>query len=304
MNASDQGLRAFEGAVAIVTGAGSGIGAALAAEVARRGAAVILADIQEAAAREQAAGIEARGGRATAVALDVTDPAAVKAVVDEAAATHQRLDYLFNNAGILMVGDALQVDLDNFRRVMDINFGGALHGMLAAYPILVRQGFGHIVNMASIAGLVPISGIGYTASKHAVVGLSLSLRGEAALHGVRVSVVCPGRVRTPMLSDGGTYGVDLRPAGAASQDARQWRRNRALSISPEDCAIRTLRGVARNKPLIVFPRRAFSFWRSYRTTPGLMLRLIQYGIARERRDWTAAGPPPASGAGPQGNTSA
>jgi len=124
-------------------------------------------------------------------------------LVGQIFADQGRLDYLFNNAGIAATGDAAHYTLESWRKVVEVNVMGVVHGAQAAYPAILRQGFGHIVNIASTAGLLPTpSLVSYAASKHAVVGLSRALRAEAQSRGVRVSVVCPGVIRTPMLQGG------------------------------------------------------------------------------------------------------
>ena len=139
-------------AVAIVTGAASGIGRALAAALADRGTVVVLADLDGAGAARAAGTI---GGRTTAAGLDVTDADAVRRLVEGTAADHGRLDLLFNNAGIGAGGPVQDLDLAAWRQVIDVDLNGVVHGVVAAYPLMVRQGFGHIVNTASLAGLMP-----------------------------------------------------------------------------------------------------------------------------------------------------
>jgi NAD(P)-dependent dehydrogenase (short-subunit alcohol dehydrogenase family) len=179
-------LRTYRDAVAVVTGGASGIGLALAEELSRRGAEVVVTDLQAELAEEVAAGIRARGGKATADFLDVTDFAAVQRLVEATAEARGRIDYLFNNAGIAVLGEVAHYQIEDWTRVLDVNLRGVVHGVQAVYPILLRQGFGHIVNTASIAGLLPLGGLlSYSTSKHAVVGLSTSLRIEAAAAGVR-----------------------------------------------------------------------------------------------------------------------
>ncbi len=243
-------LRTFEGAVALVTGGASGIGRALGEALARRGARVVLADLQVDLAKEVAARIRENGGQATAEELDVTDFPATSRLVQNTFQIGGRLDYVFNNAGIGIVGEARLYELEDWYRVLDVNLRGVIHGVQAAYPIMLRQGFGHIVNMASGAGLIPSPlVVGYCATKHAVVGLSTSLRIEAAAAGVRVSVLCPGVVRTPALSGGGRYGKVLapippevlqklverqrpmQPERFAEQALRPWPETRRLSSS-------------------------------------------------------------------------
>src|SRR5262245_56898285 len=206
------GLRSFDGAVAIVSGAGSGIGAALSADLALRRSEVVLADVDLADAEAVAAGIRSRGGLASARHLDVTSAPAFDAVVAETVKRLGRLDYVFNNAGIGVAGPAADYTLDAWDRILGVNLRGVINAVQAAYPVMIRQGFGHVVNTASMAGLTTSPGmIGYATTKHAVVALSLALRSEAASHGIRVSVLCPGVIRTPLLQ-GGKHGIFLGPA--------------------------------------------------------------------------------------------
>lgn len=176
----------FEGMVAVVTGAGAGIGAALCDELASRGSRVIVVDIDEENAAQVADRIMEHGGKAVALGADVSNEAELKSLIEETASSYGRLDYLFNNAGIAIGGDARDLTLEQWRQVIDVDFLGVLYGTLAAYPIMVRQGFGHIVNTSSATGLFPQPiNAPYCASKHAVVGLTLSLRMEGADLGVR-----------------------------------------------------------------------------------------------------------------------
>ncbi len=186
----------MNGQVAIVTGGASGIGLALGRHLAGLGLHVVLCDVDaEGLAR---AAIEVP---AETFVLDVTDADAVRGVVERVAAAHGRLDYLFNNAGVGGTLPMLQATLAHWRRVVGLNLMGVVHGVQAAYPIMVRQGFGHLCNTASISGLVPVPGQTlYNTTKYAVVGLSHTLRPEAALAGVGVSVACPGPVRSAIWS--------------------------------------------------------------------------------------------------------
>ena len=133
--------------------------------------------------------------------LDVRSYSSFERAVAEAVQQSGRIDYLFNNAGIGVGGEVDSYTLDDWNDVFDVNLRGVVHGIQAVYPIMIRQHSGHIVNTASMAGLVTNAGMAsYTATKHAVVALSKALRVEAERHGVQVSVLCPGAIRTPILT--------------------------------------------------------------------------------------------------------
>jgi NAD(P)-dependent dehydrogenase (short-subunit alcohol dehydrogenase family) len=267
----DSSLRTFAEAVVIVTGGASGIGRALAEALARRGANVVLADVQVDLAEEVAARIGAGGGRATAADLDVTDFAATSRLVQSTFQSAGRLDYVFNIAGIGIVGEARYYELDDWYRLLDVNVRGVVHGVQAAYPIMLRQGFGHIVNMASGAGLWPSPFVvGYCMTKHAVVGLSTSLRIEAAPRGVRVSVLCPGVVRTPAITGEARYGKVLPPMGA---EFLRTMVERQRPMPPERFAEQALRAVAKNRAIIVIPSWWRILWWLNRLSPSIGLYL-------------------------------
>jgi NAD(P)-dependent dehydrogenase (short-subunit alcohol dehydrogenase family) len=270
----------FEGKVAIVTGAASGIGAALSAALARRGATVVLADIDEAGAKATADALHAGPpGRASGVHLDVTDAAHVAELVDRVAQDHGHLDLLFNNAGVGISGEARHLTLAHWQRSIDVNLRGVIHGVVAAYPRMIAQRRGHIVNTASLAGLLPSPMLTpYGMAKHAVVGLSTSLRMEAAPHGVRVTVVCPGVIDTPILDK--TNPTDLPPVPSVPDARAVLTRMIGTPYPAAALAEDVLNGVARNRPIIVAPRHARVPWRLYRLSPRL---IIDAGPARMRR---------------------
>jgi NAD(P)-dependent dehydrogenase (short-subunit alcohol dehydrogenase family) len=268
-------LRTYDGAVAIITGGASGIGRALGEELARRGAAVVLADLQIELAQEVAARIQANGGKATAAELDVTQFEAVKSLVESTVKTHGRLDYTFNNAGIGILGEARYYQIADWHRVFDVHIDGVTNGVQAAYPVMVRQGFGHIVNTASMAGLVASPWmVSYSAAKHAIVGLSLALRPEAAAFGVRVSVLCPGVVRTPIIEGGGKFGKLLPPLPPDRQRAF-WERIRPMwermsPMDPDKFARKVLAAVARNQAVVIVPK----WWKIYLWSSRLCTSLV------------------------------
>src|SRR5579871_5160429 len=141
----------FRNRIALVTGGASGIGRALCQELARRGASIVVADIQFEGAREVASGINAAGGRAEAVYLDVTGEEEVRNLVDQTVLRWGRLDYIFNNAGIGVGGEVRDLALDHWRRAIDVNLWGVIYGSVGAYRVMLGQTSGHIVNIASLA---------------------------------------------------------------------------------------------------------------------------------------------------------
>lgn len=268
---ADAGLRTFHGAVAIITGGASGIGEAFALELASRGAIVVIADLDGGLAAQVAGTIREKGGDATHTLIDVSDYAAMSELVTETFCRHGRLDFMFNLVGIIYSGTALDYSIEDWSRVLDVNIRGVVNGVQAAYPVMVEQGFGHVVNMSSMAGLVPFYNVPYTASRFAVVGLTLSLRQEASMLGVRVTLLCPGAVRTLTFSDSGNFGKQLRNLPAEEYQAML---ERLGPIDPTRYVRVALRGIARNRAMIVAPYRARYFWRSYRRTP-----LLTSGLA-------------------------
>ncbi len=267
-------LRIFDGAVAIITGGASGIGRALSEALGQRGACVVLADRQIVLAQEVAAGIQERGGKASAVELDVTDSTAVDQLVRATAHAQGRLDYMFNNAGIAIGGEVRVCQIEDWDNVLNVNLHGVVNGVQAVYPVMLSQGYGHIVNTASMAGLLPMPmAVSYATTKHAVVGLSKSLRVEAASYGVRVSVLCPGFIRTPILY-GGKYGKNLQPLPPEVQEKfiRQYR-----PMDPAVFAEKVLDALARNKALIIVPGWWRLLWWLSRLSSALEFSLAQRG---------------------------
>jgi NAD(P)-dependent dehydrogenase (short-subunit alcohol dehydrogenase family) len=281
----------LEGKVAIVTGGASGIGKALGEELAARGAHVVLADRQIDLARGVAAAIEARGGKADAAELDVRDLSAFEHVVVEAVRRLGRVDFMFNNAGIAVGGEIDALLPEDWDDVFDVNVRGVANGVQAVYPVMIEQRSGHIVNTASVAGLVAAPGqASYNASKHAVVGLTKVLRMEAKRHGVRASVLCPGAIRTPIFT-GGRYGR-IRVDGVTDEKILEgWERARPMA--PEDFAKRAVTRVLRNEAIIVLPWWWKAFWYLDRLSPSLSMRAWEAIGARLRADLEAAGAAPA-----------
>ncbi len=246
----------------VVTGGASGIGFALTEALLQAGAVVFMADRDTQALATAVNQLSAYAKRIHPMTVDVTNQEQVQHLVEEAAARHGRLDVLFNNAGIGGTMPIEQATLEHWRRIIDINLWGVIYGVHYALPIMRKQGGGHIVNTASIAGLIPppFQAL-YCATKYAVVGLSESLRFELADEGIYLSVVCPGNVATPI------FGTVKPPEDA---------------ISPEEAAKITLEGVANKQGIIALPEKYRQIWRRYWSNPEAEERSL-LDTARQRR---------------------
>jgi NAD(P)-dependent dehydrogenase (short-subunit alcohol dehydrogenase family) len=258
----------YRGRVALVTGAASGLGRGIARLLAKSGVRVIAADID-------AAALAAVGGGAIVTeALDVRDTAAFHAAAEGAVARFGRIDYLFNIAGVVVAGELLEVTPEAWRRVLDVNLMGTVNGIAAVYPGMARARSGHIVNMSSVMGLLPAPLLApYAASKAAIVSLSESLRLETDHHGVRVTLVCPGFVRTEI------YRRAEAPA-RFGPDLGSLVPFKSLEV---DGAVRSiLNGVARNRARIVFPAFWRWYWRLWRLSPALLAPAGRITLARVR----------------------
>jgi NAD(P)-dependent dehydrogenase (short-subunit alcohol dehydrogenase family) len=265
--------------VAIVTGGGSGIGAAISRALGARGDTVVVADIDGASAQLVADEV---GGSAAKV--DVRDGEAVQALVDDTVAAHGRLDLIFNNAGIGVGGDATELTTAHWDRIIDINLRGVTNGVAAAYPVMARQRSGHIVNTASIAGLLaPPYLTPYVATKHAVVGLSLALRGEAKAYGVKVTAVCPGWTDTPILDSTGPDDLPKTSMSEQEGGVRESAQRMGKLYSPEALAQDVLEAIAKNKALLVTPGKFRVMWRLSRISPTGFAGLMSALTRREQR---------------------
>jgi short-subunit dehydrogenase len=264
-------MNRFHDKVSIIAGGTSGIGRALGEDLAQRGAMVILAGRRIALAKEIAENLQAGGCKAEAAGLDVTQADDVCKLVHQTYDRYGRLDYMFNNAGIGVAGEVKDLTLDHWRDVINVNLLGAVNGVTASYPIMVKQGFGHIINTASIEGLIPLPGSApYVTSKYGVVGLSNALRIEGAGLGVNVSVVCPGYIKTEIFHKIKTVNIDRRKI-------LQSLPNR-LGMSAAKCSKKILRGVERNKAIIVVTGHAKILWMLYRINPGLIFWVTKQHI--------------------------
>ncbi|AKB77842.1 short-chain dehydrogenase/reductase SDR [Methanosarcina horonobensis HB-1 = JCM 15518] len=248
--------------VALITGAASGIGFALARLLARDNWTVILTDCNKEQVDTAAKSLIDEGGKCFAMLLDVTDYAAINATIDNIIAQHDQLNLVINSAGIAIFGEMKDIPIENWKSIINVNLWGAIYVTDVAYKKMIAQGSGHIVNISSAAGLVPSSmRIPYTTAKHGVVGLSTSLRAEAEGYGIKVSVVCPGNVKTNIFNT-------IKVVGASSAIVQK-RIAKSHLMSADTAAKHILRGVARNKAIIPLTASAHIVWRLYRYTPGI-----------------------------------
>jgi NAD(P)-dependent dehydrogenase (short-subunit alcohol dehydrogenase family) len=210
----------YQDKICIVTGANSGIGYALSEELLRRGATVHMAGRDQKKVIAAAGQLSSYGDRVRTLVVDVTKQEQVQTAIDRTAAESGRLDMLFNNAGIFKPMLFETGTFDDWKTMIDTNLWSVIYGVHAAVPIMLRQRSGHIVNTSSLAGLVPYPmQVIYDTTKYAVVGMSESLRYEYAEKGIRVSVICPGDIATPIFSklgQGAAIPVEAYPVDKAA----------------------------------------------------------------------------------------
>jgi len=249
---------------------------------------VIMADIAGDEVREASRACDASAEACIPASLDVADAAAVEELVHSVAEEHGRLDYMFNNAGVALCGEVRDLGREDWESVLDVNLRGVIHGTTSAYRIMVDQGFGHIVNTASLGGIVPEPfAAPYSASKFAVVGLTLALRIEARGLGVKANVFCPSFVKTNVLENARYVGVSREQALLEMGALR--------SCPPERAVRRLLSGVMRNRAVITDGIATSVLWRLYRASPRLVEPLLRKGardlrLIRERCGASIASP--------------
>jgi NAD(P)-dependent dehydrogenase (short-subunit alcohol dehydrogenase family) len=246
-------MRRLEQRVAVVTGAGGGIGRALALRLAEEGARLALADLRAEAVEGVARELGARGATASAHAVDVADAAAVARFAQEVEEQHGRADVLINNAGVALIGHVEEVSLEDIEWLMGVNFWGVVHGVKHFLPLLKRQPESYLVNLSSIFGVIaPPGQAAYCASKFAVRGFTEALRHELEGTGVRVSCVHPGGIKTGIARAARAGAA----AGASKHDAECARFERLAITTPERAAERIVTGMLRGEPRILVGRDA------------------------------------------------
>jgi len=261
---------------ALITGAASGLGRALAVRLARDGWHVAVCDVDDAGALETVSLVEEAGGTAQAERLDVTLPAEWKSLRDRLRGQWERIDLLVNNAGVSGAGEVGRFPLEDWRWILDVNLFGVIYGCDAFVDWLAENPDGpHIVNTASMAAVVsaPTMG-GYNVSKAAVVSLSETLYAELLHRGVGVTVLCPGFVQTRLLDAGRWHRPALKAtAKAYFAEAR---------ITADDVAEATLRAIRRKQLYVVLPLRGRIFWRLKRILPQWFMTLVARIVGRRQ----------------------
>ncbi len=263
---------------AIVTGAASGLGRALAVRLAERGWHVALADVDIAGCGETAALVERAGGTARVERLDVTKPDEWTDLVERLQRDWPQLDLLVNNAGVACSGDVGDLPLENWRWALETNLFGAIHGCHACRDWLVRNPRGSsIVNIASAAAIVCAPSMGpYNVSKAGVVALSETLYAELLASSVGVTVVCPGFFASNLLT-GARFQTTRESESAA-------RFMQGARVSADDVARAILRAIARKQLYLVLPARARFYWRLRRLWPATMMKLMARIAGRARAE--------------------
>lgn len=262
-----QRVKHIEGSIAAVTGAGSGIGRAAALVLAEQGARVAVTDLCPASADDTVRVIKDRGGEATAFTLDVSDADCIETALREIQQEFGSPSILVNNAGIAVGGYFLDTSRDSWQKIMAINLMGVVHCCRAFIPIMVQSGRpGHVVNIASMLGYTGMRGVSaYCATKFGVLGFSESLRAEMHDHAIGVSAICPGMIRTNIISSGilelSDQDVELR---RREIDRLYERRN----YPPEKVARAVLSAIRRNRAVVPVTPEAWVAYYLKRWLPG------------------------------------
>jgi short-subunit dehydrogenase len=271
--AKEGGVRELRGRIAVVTGAASGIGRAVAVTLAKRGANVALADVNEVGLEESAELVRREGREATVHAVDVADKARMRAFAEEVVAAHGGVHVLVNNAGVTVASTFTSHRLEDFEWLMGINFWGVIHGCHFFLPHLVIQPEAHIVNVSSIFGIVGVPNqSSYCASKFAVRGFTESLRAELRGSSVGVTVVHPGGVNTRIVRD--ARGDDFGPGRSREAVTRFFA---TKTMSPERAAEHIVHGIEKNRPRVLFTPESHVLDALKRAAPSFTQRLLARG---------------------------
>ncbi|MBA0124898.1 SDR family NAD(P)-dependent oxidoreductase [Haloechinothrix sp. YIM 98757] len=247
-------MKDFSGKVAVITGAGSGIGRALAVALARQGARLALSDVDSAGVAETAGLCEKEGAQARHYVLDVADRAAVQSHAETVVADFGRVNLVFNNAGVALTANVADMTWEDVDWIVGINFWGVVHGTKAFLPHLIESGDGHLVNVSSVFGIIAVpSQSAYNATKFAVRGFTEALRQEVRLDKQPVGVSCvhPGGIKTNIARNS-------RAAEGLNTDELSALFDRVARTTPDSAAERILRGVRKNEAKILVGADAYA----------------------------------------------
>jgi NAD(P)-dependent dehydrogenase (short-subunit alcohol dehydrogenase family) len=272
----------LNGRTALVTGAASGIGRETALALARRGADLVICDLDEKGLDTTAGDIRHLGGGTVhSQVVDVASAEQVEALARDVHARVQAVDLLVNNAGVAIGGGFLDTELADWEWILGVNLRGVIHGCHYFVPAMVQRGAGgHVVNVSSAAGYVASAELAaYCTTKFGVLGLSESLRDELAPHGIGVTAICPGIINTPITRAAKLVGPDANDEARDAMVAFYQRRN----YGPDRVARGILRAIERNRGVAPITPEAWIFYYGKRLAPGLLARLSRLARNRGRR---------------------
>ncbi|MFW6113466.1 MAG: SDR family NAD(P)-dependent oxidoreductase [Actinomycetota bacterium] len=262
----------FAGKIVLVTGAASGIGRGVALAFARAGADLVLVDLEGERLCETAALVEGAGSRCLVKRVDVSSRMEMEAMAEGVLSDWGRVDILVNNAGVGVGGELVNIPIEDLEWIVGINLMGEIYGTSLFLPQMIERGEGHIVNVASLSGLVLLPfHLAYTTTKFGLTGFSTALWAEVRRHGVGVTLVCPGAVKSNIMEHTRTY------AGGKRQEEATERFGRLLQErgkSPGEAAVFILDSVAGNKFLCLMGFEAYLLYYLTRLSPGFMRRLV------------------------------